>query len=45
MGRKQLYAAISERAGWNYHTAKIRSVEEARDIYRIVLDISKKQAA
>lgn len=35
MGRKDLYAAISERIGWTYHTAKIRSVEEARKIYRI----------
>jgi len=36
MKRKELYAAISERIGWKYHTAQIRSVEEAREIYRIV---------
>lgn len=32
--RKALYAAISEALGWEYHTAKIRSVEEARSAYR-----------
>lgn len=34
--RKELYKEISEKIGWSYHTAKIRSVEEAREIYRIV---------
>ncbi len=36
MGRKEIYAKISERVGWKYHTAKIRSVEEAREVYKIV---------
>lgn len=36
MGRKELYAKISARIGWQYHTAQIRTVEEAREIYRIV---------
>lgn len=36
--RKKLYAAISKRIGWQYHTANIRSVEEARKVYRTVLD-------
>ena len=36
MGRKEVYAKISERVGWQYHTAHIRSVEEAREIYKIV---------
>ena len=45
MGRKQIYAAISERVGWKYHTAKIRSIEEAREIYRIVRKISYDQSA
>ena len=36
MGRKEIYAKITERLGWTYHTAKIRSVEEARKIYKIV---------
>lgn len=36
--RKELYKEISEKIGWPYHTAKIRSVEEAREIYKIVRD-------
>jgi hypothetical protein len=30
--RKALYAAISEHLGWTFHTAKIRSTEEARKV-------------
>ena len=37
--RRELYQMISDRIGWEYHTAKIRSVEEAREIYRIVKEI------
>ena len=36
MSRKEIYAELSERLGWKYHTAKIRSVEEARKVYRLV---------
>ena len=36
MKRKELYKAISSELGWNYHTAKIRSIEEARKAYRVV---------
>ena len=36
MTRKELYQKISENIGWSYHTAKIRSIEDAREIYRIV---------
>lgn len=41
--RSDLYGILSEKLGWKYHTAKIRSIEEARDIYRIILDIRKQQ--
>ena len=34
--RRELYRAISEALGWTYHTAKIRSVEEAMTVIRIV---------
>ena len=37
--RGKLYRMISEKIGWKYHTANIRSVKEAREIYRIILDI------
>jgi hypothetical protein len=36
MERKVLYAKISEKIGWKYHTAKIRSIEEARAVYKII---------
>jgi hypothetical protein len=36
MDRKEVYAKISEKIGWKYHTAKIRSVEEAGQAYKIV---------
>lgn len=38
--RKHVYARLSERLGWTYHTAKIRSVEEAREVYKIVKEIA-----
>lgn len=36
MGRKEIYKKLSDELGWKYHTAQIRSVEEARKVYRIV---------
>lgn len=38
--RKSLYLKIAEKVGWNYHTAKLRNIEEAREIYRIIKQIS-----
>lgn len=40
--RKDLYALISGIIGWDYHTSEIKSIEEARKIYRIILDIKRK---
>jgi len=41
MGRKQVYRLIAERLGAKeYHTAEIRTVEEAREVYRIVQEIA-----
>ena len=34
--RREIYALISEKLGWKYHTANIRSVEEAREVYKLV---------
>ncbi len=34
MGRRELYEAISRDIGWSYHTAKIRTMDEARAAYR-----------
>jgi len=36
MKRKEIYKILSDRLGWKYHTANIRSVEEAREVYRII---------
>lgn len=37
MSRRELYAAISKEVGWDYHTAKTRTIEEARAAYRAAL--------
>lgn len=34
MSRRDVYAAISSEVGWNYHTAKTRTLDEARAAYR-----------
>lgn len=39
MTRIAAYAAISERVGWRYHTAKIRTVDEARTVLAIVREM------
>lgn len=36
MKRGVLYKVLSDELGWKYHTADIRSVEEARRVYRII---------
>lgn len=42
MKRAAVYAELAERLGWNdYHTADIRSVEDARKVYAAVLDLRK----
>lgn len=39
--RRGLYAKITERFGWKYHTANIRSVDEAREIYKFVQQLGR----
>lgn len=39
MGRRELYEAISREVGWSYHTAKTRSIEEARAAYKAALKV------
>ena len=41
MGRREVYAAISKEVGWNYHTAKTRSLDEARAAYRAAQKIAR----
>lgn len=39
--RSALYSKLSDATGRRYHTANIRSIEEARDVYRIAQGIAK----
>lgn len=39
ISRKKLYEELTEALGWRYHTANIRSIEEARQVYRLGLDL------
>lgn len=41
ISRNKLYSKISKKIGWKYHTANIRTIEEARQVYRIILDLRK----
>lgn len=41
MKRRSVYKQISNALEWDYHTAKIRSIDEARNVYRILLDLEK----
>lgn len=36
--RGALYGALSARLGYEYHTGEIRTVDEARRVYRVALD-------
>ena len=42
IGRGELYKKISDNIGWKYHTADIRTVEEAKRVYKVVLEIKKR---
>lgn len=37
--RGKLYAELSRELGWTYHTANIRTVDEARKVYRLLKDM------
>lgn len=37
--RGQAYAYISKRLGYHYHTGELRSIEEARTVWRIVVQL------
>lgn len=42
IGRKEIYAEISAKVGWKYHTAKTRSIDEARTAYKVIQDIARR---
>ena len=37
--RRTIYKKLSDKLGWQYHTAKIKSLEEAHRVYRILQEI------
>ncbi len=41
MKRKSLYAELSRRIGYPYHTSEVKSVDEARRIYGTIIEIRK----
>lgn len=36
--RKEIYLILSEKLGWKYHTAKIRNIEEAETVYKLIME-------
>lgn len=43
MDRKELYGIITGKIGWTFHTAKLRTVREAREVYRIIQEIKRER--
>lgn len=39
MSRGQVYAALAKRLGYQYHTAEIKTVDEARKVYSIIKEM------
>jgi hypothetical protein len=42
--RRKIYAKISERIGKEYHTGEIASVNEAREVYKIVMEMAERES-
>ena len=41
LSRSELYRRLTDELGYQYHTAEIKTIEEARNIYQIILNIKK----
>lgn len=42
MKRGKLYCKIADKLGWeSYHTADLRSIEDAREVYKVIVNIRK----
>lgn len=39
--RAKVYAEMTKALGWSYHTANIRTIEEARDVYQAAVKVRK----
>lgn len=42
--RKEIYKKLGERLGYEYRTAEIRCIDEARKIYKILIEFSQAEA-
>lgn len=41
IGRKKLYKELSRQLGYEYHTAELKDIDEARKVYRLIQDIKR----
>lgn len=41
MRKSEIYERLTDKLGWKYHTAEIRSLDDARTVYRYVKNIEK----
>lgn len=39
--RRKLYKLLSDKLGYQYHTAEIKTINEARHVYRVIIDLKK----
>jgi hypothetical protein len=39
MKRKVLYSILTVKLGWKYHTANIKTIDEARKVYKLIREI------
>ena len=39
MRRSKLYASMSQRLGYEYHTGEIKTIDEARHVYRVAREV------
>ena len=38
--RRDIYAYITKKIGWDYHTGELRSMDEARQVWKIAADLN-----
>ena len=45
MNRQEVYAKISEKIGYTFHTGELKTIESAREVWLIIKAIAAEQAA
>nr|BAR33257.1 hypothetical protein [uncultured Mediterranean phage uvMED] len=43
MDRRELYKYLSQQLGWEYHSANLRDIAEARKVYKLINEIRKQE--